>query len=106
MLEKEIERKACKWAKENGWLPYKFTSPAHRSVPDRIFVRNGIVAFIEFKRPGERLTAGQIRELDRLRGENVWTAVAYSVEEAQRFLQAVGTKASSSPTSTEPLSTS
>mgnify|MGYP001549436015 CR=1 FL=1 len=85
-LEKDIERKSCDWAKAHGWLTFKFTSPNYRSVPDRIFIKQGAVVFIEFKRPGGKLTEGQQRELNRLRQQGVPAEVAYSVEDAKLCL--------------------
>lgn len=61
-LEKDIENKVVKYARSLGWLVYKFTSPAQRSVPDRLFMRNGVVLFIEFKRKGEKATPKQGHE--------------------------------------------
>jgi hypothetical protein len=87
MLEKDIERKACEWAKSQGWLVYKFTSPNRRSVPDRLFIREGRVVFIEFKRPGGRLTEMQRREIRKLQLHGIKAEVAYSVEDAQWQLQ-------------------
>ena len=50
MLEKQIESKVVKKAKELGFLTYKFSSPSNRGVPDRIFISPyGEVFFIEFK---------------------------------------------------------
>tara|TARA_R110000824_G_scaffold8441_4_gene38374 strand:- start:592 stop:870 length:279 start_codon:yes stop_codon:yes gene_type:complete len=66
MLEREIERKLTKWAKENKVLSYKFSSPARRGVPDRIFIANGITLFLELKVVGKRPTKLQLRELDRI----------------------------------------
>ena len=86
MLEKDIERKACEWARANGWLAFKFTSPSRRSVPDRLFIRAGRVVFIEFKRLGGKLTSGQAREIQRLRAAGAEVYVAYSVEEAKGIL--------------------
>lgn len=56
MRESTIESKTVTYAKSKGWLVYKFTSPANRAVPDRIFIRRGIVFFIEFKAPGKKPT--------------------------------------------------
>ena len=84
--EAQIEAAACQWAKEQGWLAYKFTSPARRSVPDRLFIKDGRVVFIEFKRPGGKLTEGQEREIDRLRKAGVEVCVCYSVQEAKEVL--------------------
>lgn len=67
MLEKEIEAKVCAYAKEKGFLHYKFTSPAHFGVPDRIFFGDmGTVFLIEFKREGGKPTPAQDREAQRL----------------------------------------
>ena len=67
MLEKQIEKTVCDYAKSKGLYCYKFTSPNHRAVPDRIFiVRMGHIFFIEFKRTGEKPTPPQDREHYRL----------------------------------------
>jgi hypothetical protein len=66
MLEKQIEKKVCDYAKSKGVMVYKFTSPAHFAVPDRMFIFNGKVWFIEFKAPGKKPTAPQTREINRL----------------------------------------
>lgn len=34
-------------------MTFKFTSPNNRGVPDRIFIRDGQIFFIEFKAPGK-----------------------------------------------------
>ena len=82
MLEKVIEAKVRAKAMAAGWMVYKFTSPSRRSVPDRLFIRDGRYVFIEFKRPGGTLTAGQAREIKRLRHAGAEVHVCYSVEEA------------------------
>lgn len=72
MLEKEIERKVCDYAKTKGVLAYKFTSPARHAVPDRLFIApNGVVWFCEFKREGQKPTPAQEREHTRLRQQKV-----------------------------------
>ena len=82
VLEKDIERTVCRVAREEGWYVRKFTSPAHRSVPDRLFIKRGRVVFIEFKRPGGKTTPGQDREIERLRAAGVAVYVCDSVHEA------------------------
>ena len=72
MLEKEIEKKVCDYAKEQGLLVYKFTSPSRMGVPDRLFItREGVVFFIEFKRAGQKPTPMQTREHERLVAQKV-----------------------------------
>ena len=55
-LERDIERRVSELAKKSGWLSFKFVSPAQRGVPDRIFMKDGRIVFIEFKAPGKKLT--------------------------------------------------
>ena len=66
MLEREIERDLVKWAKANGVLTYKFSSPANRGVPDRIFIANGFTLFLELKRLKKEPTTLQHREIKRI----------------------------------------
>lgn len=77
MLEKQVEEHLTRRVKAAGGLPYKFTSPARRSVPDRLCLlpvspeHRAIVAryvrFVEAKRPGGKPTSSQLREHERLR---------------------------------------
>lgn len=70
-LEKDIEKSVCDHAKQLGCLVYKFTSPSRRSVPDRLFIMPGGVFFIEFKRRGQKPTAGQAVEIAKIRATGV-----------------------------------
>jgi hypothetical protein len=65
-LEKEIERKLVYHCKARGLLCYKFSSPAHAGVPDRVIIGYGKVLFLEVKRAGQSPTALQLRELTRI----------------------------------------
>ncbi len=80
MLERDIERKVCERAKRAGWLAFKFTSPQQRGVPDRLFIRDGQIVFIEFKRTGEQPTKLQARMIARLREAGCTVFVCDSVE--------------------------
>lgn len=66
MRESSLESKICRHAKQNGWLVYKFTSPGTRGVPDRIFIKNGRLIFVEFKSSTGELTKLQIVQRDKL----------------------------------------
>jgi hypothetical protein len=71
-LEKDIEAKVCRYARDRGMLVYKFTSPSRAAVPDRLFIRpNGTVFFVEFKRKGQVPTPAQAREHQTLRGHGI-----------------------------------
>ena len=80
MLEKQIEKAVCDYAKEKGCLVYKFSSPGHAAVPDRMFILPGGRMFmIEFKAPGKKPTAPQLREHLRLRAMGVSIDVVDSI---------------------------
>lgn len=87
MLESEIEKKVCDYAKERGFLVYKFTSPNRAAVPDRLFIKQtGALFFCEFKRGGAKPTAPQEREHTRLRDHNVRVFVVDSVEQGKLII--------------------
>lgn len=56
MNESFIEKKICNLAKQNNWLVYKFISPSNKGVPDRMFLKNKIIFFIEFKNQKNKLS--------------------------------------------------
>ena len=67
-LEKEIESEFCRCARALGWTAVKFSDPARRGAPDRMVLTGaGVVFFVEFKRPGERLRREQKAYHERLR---------------------------------------
>ena len=68
-LESQLEGKLAKYAKSKGCLTYKFSSPANRGVPDRIFIGpTGRVLFMELKAPGKEPTKLQMKHLQDIRG--------------------------------------
>jgi len=87
MLERHVEARICEYAKAIGAIPYKFTSPARRGVPDRLFVlRGGRVVFMEIKRAGEKPTALQEREMELLRSQGAIVSWFDDAEKACRWL--------------------
>jgi hypothetical protein len=87
MLEKQIEAKVCDYAKSKGVLAYKFTSPARAAVPDRMFISPvGRVWFCEFKREGQKPTAAQDREHNKLRQQKVNVFVIDNVAEGKTMI--------------------
>ena len=91
MLEKQIEAKVCDYAKARGWLTYKFTSPSHAGVCDRLFISPmGKCVFIEFKREGQKPTAAQAREHERLREQKVSVFVVDNVKDGQTIVDVMG----------------
>lgn len=98
MLERDIEKRVCDYAKSKGLLVYKFTSPNRAAVPDRMFVHpTGYVCFIEFKREGAKPTAPQEREHARLRGHKVRVYVVDTVCKGMQAIDNIIAKCESVP---------
>ena len=88
MLEKDIEKRVCDYAKSKGVLAYKFTSPARAAVPDRLFITpTGRMWFCEFKRSGQKPTPAQQREHLRLQQQNVLVFVIDNVTEGETMIE-------------------
>lgn len=84
MLEKQIEKAVCDYAKSKGMLVYKFSSPGHASVPDRIFIcPDGVIFMIEFKSAKGKVTSAQAREHDRLIDHCVPVHVVNNIEQGK-----------------------
>lgn len=80
--ERDIEKKVTDWAKKNSWLTYKFVSPSNRGVPDRVFIRAGIIIWIEFKAPGKKPTPLQAVTIKKMQAQGCEVYVCDSVESA------------------------
>jgi len=87
LRESAIEGFVCRTAKEAGWLVFKFVSPSNSGVPDRIFIKDGRVVFIEFKAPGKKPTKLQERIIGKIRNAGVEVYVCDNVEDARNALQ-------------------
>ena len=66
MRESAIEEKVVRHCHGRGLTAYKFSSPARRGVPDRLIVGMGKTLFLELKATGEKPTALQLHELNKL----------------------------------------
>jgi len=56
-MEKHIEAHLVKRVAACGGMAFKFVSPAHRGVADRVVcLPDGVVWFVELKAPGGRLS--------------------------------------------------
>jgi len=73
MKEKIIEQYLCTQVRTKLLgIPYKFTSPGRRSVPDRLCVVEKYCFFVECKATGKALTDAQERERTRLQDKDQW----------------------------------
>lgn len=89
LLESEIEGLTVAWAEDNGWLCPKLQWVAQTGWPDRTFIKYGVVALIEFKAPGGRVSPKQRYWINKLRMQNMPVLVCDDVLEAQAFLLAL-----------------
>lgn len=86
MRESTIEAKICRHAKQNGWLVYKFSSPGTRGVPDRIFIKNGRLIFVEFKSSDGELTPLQNLQIEKLKKAGMEVYVINNVPDGKALL--------------------
>lgn len=82
MRESDLERKVVKHCKTRGILCYKFSSPAHRGVPDRTLIKSGKILFLELKSIDTRPTALQLRELEKLREQGMHATWCDNIQSA------------------------
>ena len=86
MRESTIEAVVCAYAKSKGCLTLKLSGQNQKGQPDRMFLHKGRVLFIEFKAPGNQLTALQARWLDRLANHGFHTACCDDIADGNRLI--------------------
>jgi Holliday junction resolvase len=60
-IESELEKKCSQYARERGWASVKLEKNWNKGVPDRLFVKNDKVFFVEFKKDkNQKLSQEQI----------------------------------------------
>lgn len=92
MLERDVEAYFRKAVEARGGVAFKFVSPSHRGVSDRIVCLHGQTWFVELKRPGGRLSPLQrvfAAEMERL-GQRY--ACLSSREEIDQWLNGLTTE--------------
>ena len=50
--ELELEEKCVHFARKKGYVSMKIEKNGHKGVPDRLFIGENRIYFIEFKKPG------------------------------------------------------
>jgi hypothetical protein len=85
-----VEKYLVAEVKHRHGVAYKFTSPARRSVPDRLCVLpGGMSIFVEVKAAKGTLTKGQVRELDRLTELGQSATVVYCIKDVDDLMEAL-----------------
>ena len=91
MLEKQIEAYLVKRVKALGGAAYKFVSPAHRGVADRIVcLPDGSTHFVELKTEGGRLSPLQEVFAADMARMNQNYCVLWSKEDVDKWIEQLG----------------
>lgn len=75
-----VENYLVNRCKANGFLCYKFVSPGHNGVPDRIVIGNGRVLFIELKAKNGHPSALQIETIRHINDAGGDARLCYSCQ--------------------------
>lgn len=80
MRESLIEKKADQIAKQNGWYAIKMKSVNNNGLPDKLYIRNGVFLFVEYKAPNEKPRKLQQFVIEQLRNQGATVVVIDSLE--------------------------
>lgn len=87
MKESTIEKHLVAQVKALGGMAYKFTSPAHRGVADRVVcLPDGQTWFVELKAPGGRLSELQKIFAEDMARMNQRYACLWNKEQVEEWL--------------------
>ena len=89
MSESTIERAVCAYAKAWGCLVMKLAGPNQKGQPDRMFLRDGKVLFIEFKSPGKQPTALQYKWLRDLIAQDMQAEWCDDIGKGKEMIQTI-----------------
>lgn len=64
-----------------GFYTFKLRSPSHSGVPDRVFMKDGRVLFVEFKTPEGRVRPAQQLVFNSMAQHGVQVPIIRSVED-------------------------
>lgn len=84
MRESQIEKKVTEYAKSQGWLSFKWSSPSQRGVPDRMFFKDFKIKMIEFKTKGKKPTRLQEKVHSNLYEQGFFVDVVDSIEAGKK----------------------
>ena len=84
--EATLEKRVTQWCVEQGVMTFKFTPAGRRGWPDRQFIFQGRVCFIEFKAVKERPKALQLHCIELLNDAGIPAIYTSSYAESIEFL--------------------
>ena len=83
MLERDIERKVCAYAKDKNVITIKFLSVIS-GVPDRIFIYFDSVFFVEFKTQKGRFSDQQKIVFSKIKVKNVLIYIIRDIDTGKK----------------------
>ena len=86
MRESVIEKKVSDYAKLLGWWTSKFTGTV--GCPDRLFIRDSKVIFVEFKAPGKLPRPLQAKIIERMKIKGATVYVVDDIEQGKGIFNA------------------
>ena len=88
--ESVIEAHLVKRVKQAGGVAFKWVSPGHSGVPDRIvMLSGGRIIFVEMKAPGKKPTPMQERQHIKLMKLGMWVVVLDSIAGVDTFVEEI-----------------
>jgi len=87
--ESKVEKDIRRYAEATGWWQAKFTSPSKNGVPDRVFIRKGMVLWMEVKRPGEEPTAQQHLRMKDMKKHGAIVCWVDNLKDAKEWLDLI-----------------
>lgn len=84
-----IESQVCTYAKQKECLSFKFNSASQRGVPDRIFITEKGVFFVEFKRKGHLPTPLQAHVFSKFQEKKQQVYVIDDIEIGKSFIDEI-----------------
>ena len=90
MLEKQIERRLVEGVKKQGGLCYKFVSPGHPGVPDRLIITStGEIIFAELKTKTGRLSKLQEYTIGEMQKRHADVRVLWGLDDVIDLLNEI-----------------
>ena len=86
MNEATIEKSVCRYAKQQGWLTFKWASMYQKGLPDRLFFSGGQLVIVEFKQVSGKLTPMQHCIHEQLKRQGFTVHVIKSIEAGKQLL--------------------